>query len=146
MLLTYTTPNGRIKIEQEITKGIDAFEFVSKVQEIFEEEECGCCHSKRIRCETRKNEDYKFFQYTCLNPECGARLEFGQHKEGGGLFAKRWDKEASRPLPDNGWFIWQPTSTRDSGGGRDDRPGNRTDLRADVGKPRESAAANSVPF
>ena len=109
MKVTYTTPNARIVIECEIAKGKDAFEFIGKVQELFEEEECGCCHSKKIRCEVREKDSFKFYQWTCCNPECGARLELGQHKEGGGLFVKRWDKDAGRPLPDNGWFIWKPS-------------------------------------
>jgi hypothetical protein len=140
--ITYTTPNGRIQIRQEITKGKDAFEFVAKVQELFEEEACGCCHGKEIRCQVRKHDDYKFFEYVCMNPECGARLAFGQHKEGGTLFPKRWDAERQAAMPDNGWSIWKPDADKD-----ESRPADkRYPERQPSGRPKESAANDVVPW
>ena len=149
MEILYTTPNGRIQIKQDIGKGKDAFEFVAKVQELFEEEECGCCHSKAIRCQVRKHDDYKFYEYACMNPECGARLAFGQHKEGGTLFPKRWDGERGVPMPDNGWAIWKPETDREDApehgvkGRYGPHPSQGGGTRAPKGAPESSGG---VPF
>ena len=42
---------------------------------------------------------------------CGAQFDFSQHKEGGGLFAKRFDKDSRSELPNGGWYIYQGNSS-----------------------------------
>ena len=39
--------------------------------------------------------------------DCGARLAFGSHKKGGGMFPKRKDADGNY-LPDRGWQKWNP--------------------------------------
>lgn len=103
MKVIYTAPCG-IVIENEIAKLKDAFEFAARVQELFTQEECGCCHSKRIAPSVREVDEYKFYEWRCL--DCTAAFSFGQHKQGGTLFPKTWDKERGQPLPDKGWAVW----------------------------------------
>jgi hypothetical protein len=43
--------------------------------------------------------------------KCGARLSFGVHKKGGGLFPKRKDNEGNW-LSDNGWVKWNPKTEK----------------------------------
>jgi len=153
MLVTYTTPNGRVKIEQDIPSGKIAFEFISRVQELFEEESCGCCGSKGIAASVREYDGNKYYKYVCHNAACGAQLDFGQHKEGGTLFVKRWDSEAKCNLPNNGWYIYQKDGQTNSNTNSNatERPGQRSDLKAgggngNGGRQKESADSNVIPF
>jgi hypothetical protein len=101
MQLTYTTPDGRIKFEFEAANVKDAFMKVGMLQEAFESDTiCGLCQSPHIKLEMRHAQDYVFYELRCN--ECTARLEFGQAKMGGGLFAKRRDYPDSK-----GWYIYQ---------------------------------------
>lgn len=147
MELTYSTDGGRVQIKQELSKAKDAFQFLSIMQEMFDEEACGCCHSTRTRCEVREVDDFKYYQRTCQ--ECHARLEFGQHKNEKTLFAKRWDTERKAPLPDNGWFVWKPE--QDEQPARGYGSNQRTDQRPPANQqraaaPKESADNDTVPW
>ncbi len=53
----------------------------------------------------RKHDSYTFYEIVCM--DCTAQLSFGQHKEGGGLFLKKWDKEKNQPLPNGGWSVYK---------------------------------------
>jgi len=108
MKVTYTTANGRISFEVDATTGKQAFEVVAAIQEIFEESACGACKSPSIRFDVREWDGNKYFKMACN--ACGAQIDFGQHKDGKGLFVKRMDKD-KRPLPDNGWYHWQKHNT-----------------------------------
>ena len=105
MQVKYTTPNGRLTFEQEVTTGKQAFEFVAAVQALFEEASCGCCKSESIRCNTRDHDGNRYYELTCNS--CGAKMDFGQNKDGKGMFAKRTDKDTYQPLPNRGWYIYQ---------------------------------------
>lgn len=101
MQLTYTTPDGRIKFEFEAANVKEAFMKVGMLQEAFEADTtCGCCGSPRIKLEMRTAGDYVFYELRCN--ACKARLDFGQAKKGGALFAKRDEH------PDTmGWYVYQ---------------------------------------
>lgn len=114
MKVTYTTTDGRLRFDTEITTTKQAFEFVADVQEIFEEESCGKCGSKAIHFQVREYDKNLYYKMVCT--KCRAQLDFGQHKEGGGLFIKQWDKEAAKPLPDRGWYIYQGKDGAGAGG------------------------------
>ena len=43
MKITYTTKNGRIKVEIDGESQKDLFESLSKFQEVFDESSCGKC-------------------------------------------------------------------------------------------------------
>ncbi len=104
MKVTYTTGSGRLTFEVECPSGKVAFEVVAAIQELFEEPCCGACKSKNIRCDVRVFDGNKYYKLVCN--DCAAQLDFGQHKEGGGLFVKRRDKDG-RDMPDGGWYVWQ---------------------------------------
>lgn len=105
MKVTYTTPNGRLTFEVEVTTGKQAFEVVAAVQELFEEPNCGACGSEHIRCDTRDFDGNRYYKMVCT--DCGAQLDFGQHKDGKGLFVKRSDRETREQLPNRGWYVYQ---------------------------------------
>jgi DNA-directed RNA polymerase subunit RPC12/RpoP len=103
MKLTYTTKNGRLKVELEGESQKDLFEAISKFQEVFDETVCGKCGSENLRFVVRNVEDNLYYELRCV--DCGAKLAFGVHKKGGGLFPKRKDNDG-KWLPDNGWVKW----------------------------------------
>lgn len=105
MKLTYTTKNGRISVEVEGESQKDLFLELSRFQEVFEETACGKCGSDDLRFVVRTVEDNQYYELRCM--KCGARLAFGVHKKGGGLFPKRKDNDG-KWLPDNGWVKWNP--------------------------------------
>lgn len=108
MKLTYSNPTSRIRIEDDIPDAKTAFETVAEVQELFDENACGACGSTDIRCDVRTAQGFRFYNLKCR--ACPARLDFGQHQEGGTLFAKRRNDDGSAK-PHNGWYHYQPTAT-----------------------------------
>ena len=109
MKITYTTKNGRISAEIEGESQRDLFENVNKFQDVFEELNCGKCSSDDVRFVVRNVDDNFYYELRCKG--CGARLNFGANKTGGGLFPKRKDGEGNW-LPDNGWVKWNPKTEK----------------------------------
>jgi hypothetical protein len=108
MEATYRTANGRLtfRVSGEDVKGV--FSQIAELQEIFESDtECGCCHSTELHYSARVVEDYRFYELECV--ACGAQMQFGQRKKGGGLFPKRRDDDG-KPMANRGWFKFQPKS------------------------------------
>lgn len=103
MKVRYTM--GNIEFEGEMSDRKSAFEFIAQLGELFPDEPCGCCKSKNVRPSVRMHDNYKFFEIACL--DCNAKLSYGQKKEGGALFIKRWDSEAKAPLPNRGWSVYR---------------------------------------
>jgi hypothetical protein len=106
--VSYTTGNGRITFEFEVDVGKTAFEAIAKLQEIFEEPGCGDCQSKQVRFSVREVAGNKYYNLVCDG--CGAQLNFGQNKDGRGLFVKRVDKD-DKPVGKNGWYHYQRSTT-----------------------------------
>jgi hypothetical protein len=101
--VTYKALGGRLSFEADAENVKAAFELVASIQELFEEPSCGLCDSQRIRCDVRNFDAYCYFKLVCT--DCNAQLDFGQHKDGRGLFVKRRDKDG-RLLENRGWYIW----------------------------------------
>src|SRR5258708_5720082 len=78
MKVTYSSPNGRIRFEQDGLDRKKAFEFVACVQELFEEPCCGLCLLANIQCRVREYEGNKYYNLVCV--DCGAQADFGQRK------------------------------------------------------------------
>jgi hypothetical protein len=105
MIVRYTTENARMVFEFDGATHKDCLVKLAAIQELFEEPACGACKSKRIRFNVREFEGNTYYKMICQ--ECSAQLDYGQHKVGGTLFVKRWDKDTRTALPNNGWYIYQ---------------------------------------
>ena len=102
----YKTRSGRLLVKVQAERQKDLFRQLATLQEVFDAEtHCGCCNSENIRFQVRTVESMEFFELACT--ACGAKFEFGQHKNGAGLFPKR-KNEHGDPLPNHGWKKWQP--------------------------------------
>lgn len=108
MKVNYTSKNGRVSVELEGDGQRDIFEQISRFQEVFEEASCGKCGSENIKFVVRNVDDNMYYELRCA--DCGARLSFGAHKKGGGLFPKR--KDGDNWLPNGGWVKWNPETER----------------------------------
>ena len=109
MKVTYTTKNHRLTAEIEGDSPRDVFESIARFQEVFEENVCGKCGAENVKLVVRNVDDNFYYEVRCLG--CGARLSFGSHKKGGGLFPKRKDGEGNW-LPDHGWVKWNPKTEK----------------------------------
>jgi len=100
----YRTKSGQLTFEVQADNTKEIFKQVADLQQIFEAEDaCGLCDSKNLRFQVRTIEDNHYHQLTCL--DCRARFQFGQHKQGGGLYPKRKDPDG-KWLPNGGWEIY----------------------------------------
>jgi len=102
MKLQYTTNNGRITVGFEADTQTAMFADIARFQEVFAESKCGKCGSENLIFTTRTIDDNTYYELRCA--DCGAKLQYGAHKVGGGLFPKR--KEDGEWLPDKGWVKW----------------------------------------
>lgn len=95
------TQGGYIEVESETIKGL--FEELAEAQEIFGARECDLCHSKDLVFRVRRPEGYVFYELHCNN--CKGQFQFGQTREGGRLFPKKWGPGYSGSgSDDNGVF------------------------------------------
>lgn len=91
---------------------VELFEQLSALQEAFGQKCCGKCKCDELQFVTRMDdEENKYYELRCLNPQCRAVLAYGQHKKGKSLYPKRKDKSVEeggtgKYLPDNGWMRW----------------------------------------
>jgi hypothetical protein len=83
-------------------------------------ESCGKCNAGNTFPNHREVGADAFYELKCR--ECGAVLQLGVHKEGGGLYKKRMAvdskgkamKEGDKAvyLPNRGWLKWNPTTQK----------------------------------
>ena len=105
--MIYRSPNGRITFQTQVESARQAFEALARIQGVFEEECCGLCGSKGIHCQVRTTSGGDYYEWVCA--DCGATLTVGQNKDGKRLFIRRTDEDRN-PLPNGGWFVWQPNT------------------------------------
>ena len=103
MKIKKTIGNLTVEFEGETQK--DIFKQLSSLEEVFGESVCGKCESGNLRFVVRENDGNEFYELRCL--ECGGKLAFGAHKQGGGLFPRRKDADGGW-LTDKGWQRWNP--------------------------------------
>ena len=108
MKVTYNT--GKMSVELEGETQRDLFGQLAAFQEVFDETTCGKCGSTNVKFVVRQVEDNEYSEVRCL--DCGAKLAFGCHKKGGGLFPKRKDADGNW-LPDRGWVKWNPETQKE---------------------------------
>lgn len=109
MKLRYVAQNNRVIFEAEPANVKEAFEFLSTVQELFEEAECGLCGQSSLSYEVREFDGNHYYKLVCR--DCGATLDFGQRRDGINLFIKRKDADG-RALPNRGWYRYQGQAER----------------------------------
>ena len=126
-VLQSVSPTVSIEVEGDTQAAIFE-ELGGNHQEVFGHKECGVCKGTELRfiCRTNEAED-KFYEMSCCNWKCRAKLPFGCYKKPkGGLYPKRrWEslspgEKVSRAyqekdcndkgyLPDNGWYVFKKT-------------------------------------
>lgn len=110
MKATYKTFGNRLMIEVQGEGVKDLFKGLSQIQEVFETAQtCGACGSANIRLQARNVDDNDYYEAWCS--ECKSVLQFGQHKKGGTLFAKRKDDQ-NNYLPAGGWKKYERPATK----------------------------------
>lgn len=96
---------GKMEFEFDAETPKAVFSKLAMIDDLFAEKCCGCCKSENIRFTERKVDNGSYLEMRCL--DCNAQLDYGQNKEGGGIFVKKWDKENRRPMPNGGWHVYQ---------------------------------------
>jgi len=104
MKITKQLDNLTVEIEADTF--CEAFESLSSVEEVFNNTVCGACGSQ-AKFVVRTNDAGDFYEMKCSNSKCRARLSYGKHKKGGGIFPKRKDNDGNW-LDNNGWVVYRP--------------------------------------
>lgn len=96
----------------QIKTDSELFEKLSELEntDVLKTEACGKCGCNETFNVTRENEGNKYYELRC--PKCYAKLAFGSHKKGGGLFAKRKDAEG-KYKENNGWVKYNKDSGKE---------------------------------
>ena len=103
MKVKYLSRTHQLTFELAGNTASEIWEELSEIQEVFDSDvACGICGATPVRFRARENSGNTYHELVCTNKDCRARLSFGQHRTGGGLFPKRKDKEGNW-LPSNGW-------------------------------------------
>ena len=96
---------GKAWLEVDASSPKDAMKRLSGYYEVFGELVCGQCKSDRLALGHREHDDHDYYQQSCL--DCGARLDFGQHKNGETVFAKRKLPSGEYDREHYGWYHWR---------------------------------------
>ena len=107
MELLYKTADGRYEVKLEGKTHKDLVEQLASFQEVFENivATYNGVTSDKVRWQVREVDGNKFYEQVCYddNPQIrNARLSFGCHKVGGGIFAKRKNDDDTFNK-NNGW-------------------------------------------
>jgi len=97
--LNMRSPIGTFLIEGSTQ--MEVFKAIAVVQEVFSESRCGLCGCEDIRYVVREVKKKNFPEIHCQNPECRARLTFGQNQEPkvGWIYPKRRLLKNGKPDP-----------------------------------------------
>lgn len=110
----YKTGDGRVIFKVSAGSQKELFAEIADLQGIFEAETfCRLCDTPKPVFAVRPTDKGAYYELRCTNPVCGARFDFGQHREGGTLFPKRKDDQGNI-LPNGGWYIYTPDGGRQS--------------------------------
>ena len=113
-----------VEIESESVK--DLFREIATLAEVLNEEKCGVCGEEHIIPKTRNVEKnkkfYEYFEMSCSNPKCRARLNFGQKQDGSGIFPIRKLDTNGKPDRENGSYGSHNGWSKYKGGNVDEVP------------------------
>lgn len=99
---------GENWLEVKASSPLEAHAAISRFSEILSEPHCRLCKSG-YRYNVRKaanaaGKQFTFYELVCLNPECRARLQFGQTNDDPNiLFPKRKDDQGNWDFRYGGW-------------------------------------------
>lgn len=103
-----TVPFKICTVEIEGANVKELFREIATLSEVFNEEKCGVCGGTDIVPKTRDVEKskktYEYFEISCNNPKCRARLSFGQKQDGFGIFPIRKLDANGKPDRENGSY------------------------------------------
>lgn len=100
----YRAFGGKLVIKVEGSTIKDLFEQIGPVAEVLDgDDSCGKCGSAHIYPRAREAQGFTYYELVCS--DCRAKLSFGQHKDGGTLWAKRAD-ENGNALDNRGWIVY----------------------------------------
>lgn len=100
----YRAFNGKLLIEVEGQTIKDLFEQIGPVAEVLDgDDSCGKCGSPHIYPRSREAQGFTYYELVCS--DCSAKLSFGQHKDGGSLWAKRTDEQGN-VMDYRGWKVY----------------------------------------
>ena len=99
---------GRIWLEVDAQGVKEAVKALGEYGEVFSERNCGQCGSEDLAYQHREHDGNAFYSMKCV--ACGAQLDFGQHRHGGTLFAKRKRADGQFDREHRGWYRWQDRS------------------------------------
>lgn len=105
---------GNVELEGEGDTHKEVFAQLAAMTEVFKDEPCGICKKNNTILVVRRvadpkskgKKEFEYFERRCITKDCGGRLAYGQHNEGGSLFPKRKSENGER-LPNYGWFKWE---------------------------------------
>lgn len=106
----YRAFGGRLVIEMEATTIKDLFSQIGPIAEVLDADQtCGACNAPTIyprAREAKKSDGKTVTYYELVCGHCTAKLSFGQHSEGGTLWAKR-ENDQKEPLLNRGWLVYR---------------------------------------
>ena len=102
---------GRVWLEVDVIGVKAAMKALGEYQEVFLERKCGQCGKEDIIYEHRQVDGHDYYSLKCA--DCGAQLDFGQHKNGVTLFAKRKLPDGTFDKEHRGWYRYQDRSRSD---------------------------------
>ena len=102
--------SARVWLEFDCANPKDALKELSVYGEVFAERSCGQCKKVELAYEHREWDGHDYYSLRCLS--CGAQLDFGQHKNGRTLFAKRKLKSGELDKLNHGWYHYKPGENR----------------------------------
>lgn len=121
------TPDLSFQVEAETED--ELFKQIARVQEVFQHESCGKCHSPNVKFVCRHDSsENDWLEVVCK--DCRAKVIFGRTKKGGQIYPKiRWDQLSEKQkeqrineqayadknrgfLPQRGWFVYKPPVPR----------------------------------
>lgn len=73
-----------LTIEVEGTNQVELFAELAKISEVFGEKKCGQCASSNITFVRRSVDGNDYYEMSCLENKCGARLSMGLSKQNKG--------------------------------------------------------------
>ncbi len=138
MKIRYTSTSGQLVFEADVANPKEAVEWLSTVQELFEESACGLCGQNHLAYEVREFDGNNYYKIVCR--DCHATLDFGQRRDGTNLFIKRKDAEGN-VLPNRGWYRYQGSPTKQA-------PAPQSPRRQEAPRrqPAEAKRSEPVPF